>query len=69
MNAVEERQKNVGKAEALNALYLIATERCSFLMEDDKYREIILAADNREEVLVKGYFQGYYEALKVVDSR
>jgi hypothetical protein len=48
---------------AIEELYNFAIERCSSLMEDNKYREIILADNNREMILAKGYFQGFYEAL------
>ena len=53
----------------VNELYNFAIERCSFLMEDSKYREIILTDDDREMTLAKGYFQGFYEALQMIHSQ
>jgi hypothetical protein len=53
----------------INELYDFAIERCSFLMKDSKYQEIILADDDREMTLAKGYFQGFYEALQMINSQ
>ncbi len=53
----------------INALYSFAIERCSFLMEDSKYRNIILTDDDRTMILAKGYFQGFYEAIQMVNSQ
>jgi hypothetical protein len=52
----------------INALYSFAIERCSFLMENSKYRENILADDDRIITLAKGYFQGFYEALQMINA-
>lgn len=41
---------------------------CAFLMEDIKYKNIILADDDRTIILAKGYFQGFYEALHMLNQ-
>ncbi len=53
----------------INELYSFAIERCSFLMENSKYRNIILADEDRKITLAKGYFQGFYEALQMIDAQ
>jgi hypothetical protein len=53
----------------INELYSFAIERCSFLMENSKYRENILADDDRIITLAKGYFQGFYEALQMINAQ
>ena len=54
---------------AINELYSFAIERCSFLMEDSRYRKIILVDDDRIIILAKGYFQGFYEALQMIEAQ
>ena len=53
----------------INKLYSFAIERCSFLMEDSKYMNIILTEDDQTIILAKGYFQGFYEALQMIDAQ
>jgi hypothetical protein len=53
----------------VDELYNFAIERCSFLMEDSKYRKIILSDDDLKITLAKGYFQGFYEALQMINAQ
>ena len=53
----------------IDELYSFANERCSLLMEDSKYRNIILADGDRKITLSKGYFQGFYEALQMINTQ
>jgi len=52
----------------INELYDFAKERCSFLMANSKYRKIILADHDLKIILAKGYLQGFYEALQVIND-
>jgi hypothetical protein len=48
----------------INELYNFAIERCSFLMEGSKYREIILMDDDREMTLAKDIFRDFTRLYK-----
>ena len=52
----------------IDELYNFAVERCSFLMENSKYRKIILSDNDLKITLAKGYFQGFYEALQMIND-
>lgn len=53
----------------IGELYNFALERCSFLMENDTYGKIIVADDEREITLAKGYFLGFYEAMQMIGDQ
>ena len=54
--------------QGINELYNFAKERCSFMMKNSKYRKIILAEHDPKIILAKGYFQGFYEVLQVIND-
>ena len=54
--------------QEIKELYKLAIERCSYLMENPKYRKIILAEHDQIIILAKGYFQGFYEALQLIND-
>lgn len=53
----------------IDELFNLAIERCSLLMENTKVREIILSDDDHTVTLAKGYFQGFYEAMQMVNTQ
>jgi len=57
------------RCRKIDELYSLAVKRCAFLMQNRKYRKIILANNDPKIILAKGYFQGFYEALQMINAQ
>jgi hypothetical protein len=65
VNSVK-REKAYFENDAIVNLYSFAEKRCKELMTYGEYRRNIESTNNHEEILSKGYFQGFYEALLLI---